>query len=154
MKYWLPALIVLLSLQTGDADQRIEKWDAFSSGEGSGAVDCRNCAEDEYIWLFCPMFSRQIDVSINGIVLKETLKERTPIFITFDVDGEKSSHPGTVSFSEMFGNIPKMALAKDDPVLERLRKGRRLTVSTSGASIDIGLAGSNAALEELIVGCE
>ena len=74
--------------------------------------------------------------------------------VTFDIDGESSDHPGAVAFSEMFGSLGTLSLRKDDPLLDRLKRGAELTVAIKGASIDIPLTGSKAAIEELVIGCE
>lgn len=153
MKLWLPVLVVLLGSLTAAADQRIATWSSYSSGEGSGAVDCRNCPEDEYIRFFCPMNARGVEVKVIAILLPETMAERASIDISFNVDGQVSVHPGTVGFSEMFGAISEMTFGKTDPVFDRLRKGSQLTVSIGNGSIDIPLTGSNAAIEELLAGC-
>jgi len=135
MKYWLPALVVLLGAQFASGDERIPKWDSFSSGEGSAALDCQNCPEDEFIRFFCPMFSKQVDVRIPGLVLPGDLAENAPISITFDVDGVTSTHAGKVVFSEMFGSLGMLSLRKDDPLFDRLKSGAVLTVSIDQASV-------------------
>lgn len=154
MKYWLPALVVLFSTGIASSDGRIAKWDAFSSGEGSAAVDCQNCPEDEYIRFFCPMFSKQINVRIPGVVLPGNLDEGAPIDIAFDIDGETSTHPGRVNLSEMFGSVSTLSLGKADPLFGRLKQGSVLTISIEGTSVQVPLTGSKAAIEELLIGCE
>lgn len=133
------------------AQDRVPVWSGWAEEGWGGAADCTECFEAEYVLLGCARGDAQVRAELIGLVPPHGAGDRIAILI--DVDGAAEERPAAVEFSEMLGELPVLTLRLGDPLFERLRGGRVLTLAMEGDRVEIPLTGAGQALDVMFAAC-
>ena len=146
------ALVAAWSAGGAAAQGRVAVWSGWAEDGHGGAVDCTDCAEDEYVSLDCEREGTGVAVELVGLAPGDDATGE-PQEVTLDVDGQSETRLAQIEVSEMLGPVPVLMLPKDDPLFARLRSGLSLRLSSQGDSLTIPLAGAAKALDTMFSAC-
>ena len=131
-------------------DERV--WSVTSDGEFTAAADCSDCEEDVGVLLTCQSRGQPAEMTIYWAAVDDGV-EGAPAEVVLAVDGRSMRYTGTTEYQGMVGYVPKLAIAPDDPLIERLSAGTTLRVVYAGEESDISLRGSRQALTAFATRC-
>ena len=133
------------------AQERTPVWSGWAE-EGYGvAADCTECFEAEYVVFVCERGAPQVRAELLGVVPPEGAADRLAVVI--EVDGVAEERAAKIEPSEMWGKLAVLTLAVGDPLFDRLRTGRELTLSARGDRLEIPLTGAGEALDVMFAAC-